>query len=499
MRRIIGVVLGIAVLACCGPASAAETTLRFGRLAKIKDKDGADKDQVIVKFVKESGLTAALPSPLCPTASSIRLTAGAQEIIIPLDCSFWAATGSGYAYKDASGTAGGVTKINFYTKPTGGKMLIKIKGPNYGVDAIGGPIPSLEVALDVATDSYCGRFAPPNSPFIKNEVDQILIKGPSTACIPDPTPTRTVSNTPTVTETPTPTPTGTITLTPSITATASDTPTPTNTPTVTFTVPPGSTATMTPTIVPPVAFRVDSLAIRDPHLLAPVLSLCIDATDTNALGISANGSVQDLIEFDDDMNGFLDLNLVALMRPLAQTSGAGGTLEIVTAQCTVPFGGETCSPDVGTPQSSTYTSQGSGTCMTPLPGTVGPDNTGSYTPALVTSAAPCFATTPVTLSFDFGLFAIPLQDVRASATYVGTPANQLIDGLLVGFLSETDANTILIPESIPLIGNRPLSVLLPGGDGNCATHTAKDVGPGGVSGWYFYLNFSAHEVPWTGE
>lgn len=493
MRRILGAVLGITLAVWCVPASAADVTLRFGRLAKLKDKDGTDKDQVIVKFVKESGLTAALPSPLCPAASSIRLTTDLQEVVIPLDCAFWEAKGSGYAYKDASGSAGGVTKVNFYTKPTGGKMLIKIKGDNYGVDAIGGPIASLEVALDVDGESYCGRFAPPNSPFIKNVADQILIKGPTNACIQDPTPTGTVTNTPTVTETRTPTPTATITLTPS------DTPTPTITPTATFTVPPGSTATMTPTIVPAVAFRIDSLAIRDPHLLAPVLSLCIDATDENPLGISANGSVQDLIELDDNMDGFLDLNLVALMRPLAQTPGSGGTLEIVTGQCTIPFGGETCSPDVGTPQSSTYTSQGSGTCMTPLPGTVGPDNTGSYSPALVTSAAPCFATTPVTLSFDFGLFAIPLQDVRASATYVGAPANQLIDGLLVGFLSETDANTILIPESIPLIGNRPLSVLLPGGDGNCATHTAKDTGPGGAPGWYFYLNFSAHEVPWTGE
>lgn len=486
MRRILAAGLAIGLALSAAPASAAETTLRFGRIAKLKDKDGTAKDQVIVKFVKESGLTSALPSPLCPAASAIRLTTDAREVEIPLACGSWAATGSGFAYKDPTGSAGGVTKINFFSKPTGGKMLIKIKGDNYGVDAIGGPIAALEVALDVAADSYCGRFAPPGSPFIKNQADQILIKGPSNACLQDPTPTGTVTNTPTVTETRTPTATATMT------ATASDTPTITATPTVTNTVPPGSTVTATPTIVPPVAFRVDSLALRDPHVLIP--GLCLDITDPPGIGISANGQVETLLTTDADADGILDLNLVALLRPLSQIPGPGGTIEIVTAECTIPFGGETCSPDSGTPQVSTYTNQASGTCMTPLPDTTGPGNVGSYSPPIATSAAPCFATTPVTLSFPFGLFTVPLQNVRASATFVGSPANQLIDGLLIGFLSEADADTIMLESPL----NAPVSRLLPGGAGAC-TPSAKDTGPGGQSGWYFYLNFSAHQVPWTGQ
>jgi hypothetical protein len=119
-------------------------------------------------------------------------------------------------------------------------------------------------------------------------------------------------------------------------------------------------------------------------------------------------------------------------------------------------------------------------------------------PPIGTPGAPCFNTTPVTITFPFGIFTVPLQDVRAGARYVGSPANQLADGLLFGFLSESDANSIVLPPSVPIFAGQPISVLLPGGTGNCATHTAKDTGPLGQPGWYFYLNFTAHRVTWTG-
>jgi hypothetical protein len=61
-----------------------------------------------------------------------------------------------------------------------------------------------------------------------------------------------------------------------------------------------------------------------------------------------------------------------------------------------------------------------------------------------------------------------------------------------------DADMIVIPPSIPIVGGQPVSRLLPGGTGNCAPHTAKDIGPGSQPGWYFYLNFTAHRVTWTG-
>lgn len=492
MRYGLGVALAIAVVCGSWPAQGADVTLRFGRIAKLKDKDGTAKDQVIVKFVKESGLNAVIPSPLCPASSSIGLTTDAQDLLIDLDCAFWTASGSsGFSYKDPSGSRGGVTQVKVSSKTTGGKLLIKLKGDQYGASAISGPIGSLEVSLTSDGASYCGRFAPPQSPFIKNEASQILIKGPSAACIAPPTPTGTATDTPTIT------PTGTVTSTPTATSTATDTgtvtETPTPSPTPTITATPTDTSTPTPTAVP-VVFRLDSLALRDPHAFVPLG--CIDVTDTNILGTSVNGTVATDITTDGDMDGFLDLNLLALLRPLAQPPAAGTTLEIATGQCTTPFGAETCSPDASPPQSSAYVNQSAGICLTPVSGTTGPNNSGAYSPGITTSNAPCFASLPVTVAFPFGLFTIPLQDVRASATFVGAPATQLIDGLLVGFLRESDANTILIP--LPIIGNQPLSSLLPGGTGSCATHTAKDIGPGGQPGWYFYLNFSAHTVTWTG-
>src|SRR4051812_28183649 len=148
MRRVVGAVLGVAVAIWCLPAVGIDTTLRFGRIAKIKDKAGTGTDQVIVKFVKESGLVTTLPSPLCPAVSTIQLKTDVHDLQITLDCSLWSASGSsGYSYSDPTGSAGGVTKIKLSSKPTGGKLLIKLKGDSYGVDPIGGPIGFLEVQI----------------------------------------------------------------------------------------------------------------------------------------------------------------------------------------------------------------------------------------------------------------------------------------------------------------------------------------------------------------
>ena len=87
-----------------------------------------------------------------------------------------------------------------------------------------------------------------------------------------------------------------------------------------------------------------------------------------------------------------------------------------------------------------------------------------------------------------------LTDAQIAATFVGTPATSLSNGLMRGFLSEADANATLIPASVPLIGGRPLSSVLPGGTNACPSFSDKDVGPGGVVGWYFYLNFPAQKL-----
>lgn len=503
MHRVLCAALASVVALCSVPA-AASLTMVGGKVAKLINQSGTEHDKALFKFTRVGAfITNPPPSPECPAGavSTLELKADTGNFLVTLDCAFWTATPKGYAYADPSGSRGGVQKILLTATPESGKLLIKMRGDQYGAGAIGGPVAFLEVELAIDAASYCGRFASPPSVVKKNTLEKVVIKGPSTACIP-----ATPTVTPTFTVTATGTPPATPTTMPTRTASSTRTETPTQTPT--FTVPPGSTATATgtetstPTVTPTLgasdAFRIDTLALRDPHVFVQ-LGTCADATDPSGpLGpFSANAQVQNLLDTDgSDSDSYLDLNILTVFRPLQQPPVPGGMLEVRTANCLPPVGSEVCSPDANSPYLVGFQTQGAGTCLAPLGGTTGPNNIGSYTPAIATSPAPCFATIPVTISFPFGLFTIPLQNVQASATYVGDPANQVINGLLTGFLTEADADNTFLPMGIILIGGRPVSSLLPGGTDCCATHTAKDMGPMGEPGWYFYLNFTAHRVTW---
>jgi hypothetical protein len=91
---------------------------------------------------------------------------------------------------------------------------------------------------------------------------------------------------------------------------------------------------------------------------------------------------------------------------------------------------------------------------------------------------------------------LPLQDAQIAAVYSGNPATGLTSGLLRGFLRESDAGQIVLPASLPIVGGRLLSSILPGGSGSCANHNGRDI-LNGVSGWWLYINFQAARVPWT--
>lgn len=105
---------------------------------------------------------------------------------------------------------------------------------------------------------------------------------------------------------------------------------------------------------------------------------------------------------------------------------------------------------------------------------------------------------------------ITLHGSQAAATYQGNPATQLINGEIRGFLTEADANNTTV--MVQAIGyNGPLSGLLAGGNPPgamaCCANTRtppindKDMGPDAngtmVSGWWFYVNFTAQKVPFT--
>ncbi len=245
------------------------------------------------------------------------------------------------------------------------------------------------------------------------------------------------------------------------------------------------------------AFRMSDLDLMDPHVFIN-FSGCRDITNGNVpfnLSPPINGMLQDSITQDGNNDGTLDLSFVAIFDPLDQANGAMGNITVAEADCTAPMATTSCTVDSmgSTFQMGTYTTNTAASCLDALPNTTRP-----YMPAIRPSTAPCFATTAFDLTIDFNGIQVPLTDVQVGATFVGNPATGLENGLLRGFISEADADAVLLPSSLPLVGGDPLSSVLAGGTGACPAHDDRDVGPDGITmGWWFYLNFPAAQVPTT--
>jgi len=259
-----------------------------------------------------------------------------------------------------------------------------------------------------------------------------------------------------------------------------------------------SNACIANTVVPTM-FRMNDLDLRDPHVFINLLG-CRDVTDTPIAGFSVNGALQTNVQTDGSAppDGLLDLSIAAVFRPLAQTA-ATSALEIQFPPCTSPLASTTCrrNPPTAPAITATATNLPAGQCLGLIAGT-----THGYSPAVTTPSGPCFVSNPVTVTIDLAGIPVVLRDTRIAATYVGSPAANLVNGLLVGFISEADANTTMLPATLPLIGGQPLSQQLPGGDPpganntNCAAFSDVDIN-NGVRGWWFYLNFTAPRVTYV--
>jgi hypothetical protein len=242
-----------------------------------------------------------------------------------------------------------------------------------------------------------------------------------------------------------------------------------------------------PSMAAKTAFRISSLYLRDPHVFVNFIG-CRDITDNQLAGFSINNNIQTSIQTDGDGDGRLDLNYVILFDPLDQAA-ANGSVSWVNATCLAPFASPSCWAVTAT--AGTYTNSIASTCLAPVVGT-----THGYVPAITTASAPCFVVSVGTLTLNLGGIPVTLHDAFVGATYSGFPATNLSNGFIRGFLSESDANNTIIPMSMALIGGLPFSQLLPGGANCCAAFSDKDVN-NGVVGWYFYLNFTATQVPFT--
>jgi FlgD Ig-like domain len=239
------------------------------------------------------------------------------------------------------------------------------------------------------------------------------------------------------------------------------------------------------------AFRITDIDLRDPHTFVSFIG-CRDFTDVALGGISFNGGAQTRITTDSNGDGLFDSSTLILFTPLDQ-GGASGSLRYGAAACTT--GTPACVAAANSLSSLSYLNGTSGQCLNALAGT-----THGYSPAIVSPGAPCFVTDEATITFD--QFGIPmtLHHTRIAATYVGSPATSLANGLIRGFLSEADANATIIPASYALVGGLPLSAILPGGTPSgttcCAAFSDKDV-VDGAPGWWFYMNFTASPVPYV--
>jgi hypothetical protein len=247
----------------------------------------------------------------------------------------------------------------------------------------------------------------------------------------------------------------------------------------------------------PDVFRILDLDLRDPHVFVDVPPFgCLDFTDTAlpaGLGPSFNDSLQTAIETDDDGDGFLDFSFVLGFRPFSD-SGTGLRIDAGCGLCTDPIASTVCDWDreMVIPRTTTYGALTSGLCLESIPGT-----TSGYSPSVPATSGPCVVTdiglAPILVLVVEGV-PIILEDGQLAGSLVGDPVFRLEDGLMRGFLSETDADGIILPVG----GGIALSSLLPGGAGSCAPGDDRDMNHG-VSGWWFYLEHVAETAAFVGD
>src|SRR5262249_21938091 len=119
-------------------------------------------------------------------------------------------------------------------------------------------------------------------------------------------------------------------------------------------------------------------------------------------------------------------------------------------------------------------------------------------------AAPCFVDTLDLIPADVNGTIVKLTDAHVAGVLI---QEGIMTGLLSGFISQDDADNTLVSLPAPLSTQVTLGSLLAGDEASCEPdhnkdgildHDARDVGPDGhTTGWYFYFNFTAVQVPYS--
>ena len=227
----------------------------------------------------------------------------------------------------------------------------------------------------------------------------------------------------------------------------------------------------------PTAFRITKMTLLDPYPFAA--NGLIEATQI------VNDSIVESIEQDtsDPLDGVLDLNIALVFRPV-DTTATATAMAITFPNCSSPLATTICTEDATTTVVDTTATNMSSDCLQEVPGTL----TAEYDP-VVPVPGPCFVSSPVDITVNLGSVTLPLKETQIAATYSGADPTTLTTGLLRGFVTESDADTILIPDDVALVGGDPLSSLLLKAD--------MDMGAGGQMGWWFYLSLEAGVVEYV--
>ncbi|MBX7083594.1 MAG: hypothetical protein K1X88_30575 [Nannocystaceae bacterium] len=221
------------------------------------------------------------------------------------------------------------------------------------------------------------------------------------------------------------------------------------------------------------AFRFNSVAVRDPHFFAPIVGDVTEGSVNMPLNMALNA--------DGDGDGLFDLGFILAFDPLDQSDGGTGAVTFANVQCNDAADPTMCTLRPMTQEyPTTYTSQADGTCQAPNPDYLGP----GYDPTPQSTTGPCFVTAGTSVSIATSSFALPMENATVAARYVGDPAGNLVEGSIIGFVSQAAADSaILMGTGTPFDG-MPVSALL--------HDDAKDDGD---TGWWFHIDFTA--VPAT--
>jgi cysteine-rich repeat protein len=244
--------------------------------------------------------------------------------------------------------------------------------------------------------------------------------------------------------------------------------------------------------VPITAFRITSAELMDPHLYAEVSAgTCTDITST----------VNTLLA--DNLANHM-INFVGLFQPLDLTMSATPLEVDFLADCMAGSPRDECGPRTGTStiaSTANNTLPASMTCLTPDSAVLNP----SYSGTVNSPGGPCFVTDDQTFTVSLGGVPVRLQSARLAATYVsGASPTRLVNGVLVGFLSETDARATTLDSALPIVGGDTLYEHLAHGGaagsactGDSSFTTDDSDTLAGESGFWFYLNFEAELADWT--